>query len=173
LTTEYLLNRELGHVLAALTPTNQLVMRTCLHTGLRLSDVLALKTEQLGNRFWITEGKTGKRRMVGLTNELIDAIKRQNSGSFWAFPHRTRPNTHRTRQSVWRDVKRAQKAFRLPQNIGPHSARKVYAVELMAKYGDIERVRRVLNHRYQSTTALYAMADKLLEGKMVQKRRGK
>lgn len=41
--------------------------------------------------------------------------------------------------------------------------RKVYAVDLMSKYGDIEKVRRVLNHKYVSTTMLYAMADKLME----------
>lgn len=47
MTTEYLLNREVGHVLAALTPANALVMRVCLHTGLRVGDVLALRTIDL------------------------------------------------------------------------------------------------------------------------------
>ena len=40
--TEYLLNREVDLVLAALTETNRLVMRTALHTGLRIGDVLKL-----------------------------------------------------------------------------------------------------------------------------------
>ena len=70
---------------------------------------------------------------------------------------------------MWADVKRAQRAFRLPQNVGPHSARKVYAVKLMQKYGDIERVRRNLNHSAKSVTAIYAMADILLEQKKAQK----
>lgn len=47
MTTEYLLNREVGHVLAALTPANALVMRVCLHTGLRVGDVLALRSADL------------------------------------------------------------------------------------------------------------------------------
>lgn len=34
----------------------------------------------------------------------------------------------------------------IPQNVGPHSFRKIYAVDLMEKYGDIERVQRALNH---------------------------
>ena len=48
MTTEYLLNREVGHILAALTPQNALIMETVLQTGLRISDVLELRTEQIG-----------------------------------------------------------------------------------------------------------------------------
>lgn len=42
------------------------------------------------------------------------------------------PKKHQSRQSVWLDVKRAAKALLLPQNVAPHSARKVFAVDLMA-----------------------------------------
>ena len=76
MTTEYLLNEQMEHVLAALTPANRLVMRVCLHTGLRVGDVLAFRTEQLGTpQFWITEQKTGKRRRVNLTTELWNELR--------------------------------------------------------------------------------------------------
>ena len=163
--TEYLLNREVDYVLAALTPSNRLVCEVCLHTGLRLSDVLGLRTEQLRPRFWITEAKTGKRRIVGLPAPLLSALLRQ-AGKVWVFPGRD-PRKHRSRQAVWKDVKRASVAFRIPQNVGPHSFRKVYAVDLMQKYGDIERVRRALNHGSYTTTMIYAMADGLLTAKML------
>ena len=142
LKTEYLLNREVDEVLAMLMPGNALVMRVALHTGLRVSDVLSLKTEQLAPRFWVTDSKTGKRRQIGLPEPLLSDLKNY-AGDLWVFPGKD-PREHRTRQAVWKDVKRAAKALRLPQNVGPHSARKVYAVELMQKYGDIERVRRYL-----------------------------
>ena len=87
MTTEYLLHRKVEHVLAALTPVNRVIMRVCMHAGLRIGDMLAIKTE-------------------------------------------------------------------------PHSARKIYAVDLLAKYGDIERVQRALNHSSQSVTLVYAMADR-------------
>lgn len=163
--TEYLLNKELGHVLAALTPSNALVMKVSLQTGLRVSDVLNLKSAQLKNRFWVTEGKTGKKRMVGLDTGLIESILSLSGGSVWAFPGRGGSKRPRTRQSVWKDVKRASTAFRLPQNVGPHSARKIYAVRLMEKYGDLKRVQKALRHSSQSVTAVYAMADMLLERK--------
>ena len=162
--TEYLLNREVGHVLAALTPQNRLIARVCLHTGLRISDVVNLRTERLGPQFTIREAKTNKPRKVGLSRELLEEIKAQ-AGEKWAFPSRLDPSEHRTRQAVWKDVKRAAKAFRLPQNVAPHSFRKVYAVELLGKYGDIERVKRALNHSSLEITMIYAMADKLLTAK--------
>lgn len=159
--TEYLLQREVDGVLSALMPANALVMRVALHTGLRVGDVLSLKTAQLAPRFWITEAKTGKRKQIGLPEPLLTDLKNQ-AGSVWVFEGRS-PEKHRTRQAVWKDVKRAAKALRLPQNVGPHSARKVYAVDLMAKYGDIDRVRRALNHGSESVTLIYALADLQLE----------
>lgn len=164
--TEYLLNKEVDRVLSALTWSNALVMRVCLHTGLRVGDVLALRPEQLKPRFWITEAKTGKRRMVGLPAPLLQDLKK-SSGVVWVFPNRDDPNKHRSRQAVWKDVKRAARAFRLKQNVAPHSFRKVYAVNLMEKYGDIERVRRALNHGSETTTMIYAMAAELLRTKQL------
>jgi site-specific recombinase XerD len=117
---------------------------------------------------WVKESKTGKKKQVGLPGELLERVQAQ-AGEVWAFPSRTDPSKHRCRQAVWADVKRAAKAFRLPQNVGTHSMRKVYAVELMAKYGDIEKVRRALNHDSETTTMIYAMADKLLEARMARK----
>ena len=156
---------QMEHVLAALTPANALVMRTILHTGMRLSDVLSLRTDQLKPSGWYTESKTGKRRRYGLPQALLEEIKAQ-AGPEWAFPGVGSKGGHRTRQAVWKDVKRASRAFRLPQNIGPHSARKMYAVSLMEKYGDIERVRRALNHESETVTAIYAMADLLTQRRL-------
>lgn len=150
-------------ILAALTPQNRLVMRTALQTGLRISDVLELRPEQLKPHFWVTERKTGKRRQVGLPEPLLSDLKNA-AGVRWVFEGRS-PDHHRTRQAVWKDMKRAAKAFRLPVNAAPHSARKVYAVELMRKYGDIDRVRRALNHNSETVTMLYAMADRQREAR--------
>lgn len=167
MTVEYLLQREVDLVLAALTPANRIVMRVMLHTGLRIGDVLALRTAQIKGRFWITEQKTGKRRCVGLPADLRADILAQ-AGDVWAFPGRS-PGKPRTRQAVWKDVKRAAKAFRLPVNVGTHSARKVFAVDLMREYGDIDRVAKVLNHSNMATTFIYAMADMQRKSKAAKK----
>ena len=163
MTTEYLIRREMEHVLAALTPSNRLVCRVCLQTGLRVGDVVSLRTDQLGRQFWLVEAKTKKRRRVNLPGELLGQIRAQ-AGEVWAFPGK-RPGKHRTRQAVWADVKRAAKAFRIRQNIAPHSFRKIYAVELMRRCGDVRRVQRALNHSDCATTMIYVMAAELLDAK--------
>lgn len=159
--TEYILDRAMEQVLGILTPPNRLVMQVMLHTGLRVGDVLALESDKIGRQFWITESKTQKRRRVNLPGWLIHELQEQ-AGKKWVFQHRTDPTRHRTRQAVWWDVKRAARAYRLTENVGTHTARKKYAVRLLEKYGDIERVRRALNHNNAAITVLYACADRLV-----------
>ena len=142
MTTEYLYQQEVDRVLSALMPQNQLIVKVMLQTGMRLSDALQMRTEGLATSGWYTEGKTGKKRRYGLPRPLLEAILEQ-AGPEWAFPGR-KAGIHKTRQAVWRDIKRAAVAFRLPQNVGAHSMRKVYAVRLMQKYGKLEKVQRNL-----------------------------
>lgn len=133
---------------------------TCWN-GLKVS-LVVLKTDYLL--------QTGKRRCVGLPADLRADILAQ-AGPVWAFPGR-KPDKPRTRQAVWKDVRRAAKAFRLPVNAGTHSARKVYAVELLKEYGDIDRVAKNLNHTHMETTLIYALADAQRKAKSARKRKG-
>ena len=162
LTTEYLLDKEVDCVLRLLTPANRLITQVMLHTGLRVSDVLDFRTEQLKSRFWVTERKTGKKKMVGLPRPLLDELKKQ-AGKIYVFESARDPGKHRSRQAVFKDIKRAAKSLRLQQCVAPHSFRKIYAVDLLQKYGDIEKVRKALNHERDSTTLIYALAAQQLE----------
>ena len=164
MTTEYLLRREMEHVFAALTPENRRVCKVCVETGLRVGDVVQLRTEQLSQQFWITESKTGKRRRVNLKADLLAELKK-NAGKEWVFPGRD-PRKHRTRQAVWLDVKRAAKAFRLPQNVSVHSLRKVYACDMLTKSkGNVSKVQKALNHGDAATTLIYIMAEQIYRAK--------
>ena len=152
------------HVFAALTPENRRVCKVCVETGLRVGDVVQLRTEQLSPQFWITESKTGKRRRVNLKAELLADLKK-HAGKEWVFPGRD-PRKHRTRQAVWVDVKRAAKAFRLPQNVSVHSLRKVYACDMLTKSnGDVSKVQKALNHGDAATTMIYIMAEQIYRAK--------
>ena len=55
-------------------PQNRLIARVCLHTGLRVGDVVALRTQEIGQQFMVREAKTGKRRRVGLPENLQGLI---------------------------------------------------------------------------------------------------
>jgi integrase len=159
--TDNILEQQLPLILAALTPGNRRVIQVMLRTGLRVSDVLELRRDKLARQFTVRESKTGKRMKCGLPDWLRADILRNSQGSDWAFPSPTDPKRHRSRQAVWADLKRAQRALRLPVNLRTHSARKTYAVHLMHQYGDIDKVRRALNHDNATVTVVYAMADML------------
>lgn len=170
--TEYIDFGDLSHLFAVLMEPNALILRVSLETGLRLGDCCALTTEQvLRQRFSVREQKTGKSKRVYLSKDLQASILAQ-AGSLYAFPHRTDPNRHRTRQAVYSDLKRAARAFRIPQNVAPHTMRKLYAKTLFDKTGDMELVQRALNHDRITTTLIYALCDRL-ESLPQKKKRGR
>ena len=159
----------LDHILAALTPANELAMRVSMATGLRIDDVLHIKAEQVerGQRFTVTERKTGKKRRVYIPQLLYEDMLRQ-AGRYYVWENRLDPHYPRTRQAVWKDLHRAAKLFRVSDSltVSPHTARKVYAVEAFAKYGRVDRVRELLNHSDEAVTMLYLMSEALTAKKL-------
>ena len=156
-----------GHLLAALMPQNRLALEVSLLTGLRIGDVLRLRTESLRQRMGVREEKTGKYRTVYFPTKLFDRLV-ANAGKIWVFEGRLDYRRHRTRSAVYNDLVRAAKLFRidgkkLRAHVTPHSARKLYAVSDYRRHGDVARVKRLLNHSDESVTMLYAMADILTE----------
>lgn len=157
-----------AHIFAALLvllgTENGEALAIALDYGLRIGDVLRMPTEALRKPYWsFKEEKTGKRRRVRLSNthkEVCWAF----AGKNFVFEHRLDPNRHRTRQAVYKDIKRLATALGY-KNITPHSARKIYAVEAYRRYGDLDRVQHLLNHSDPSVTMLYALADQLQQSR--------
>lgn len=147
-------------ILMALTPPNRLACIVSLTTGLRIGDVLALKTEQVQkDRFTVTEEKTGKKRRITLPRTLReDCLKL--SGNIFVFEHRLSKWKHRTRQAVWKDLHRAAKHLRL-KGLSPHSMRKTYSRNLLANGLTLTEVQKKLLHSSPEITAIYLLADEL------------
>lgn len=157
----YYEKQELEHILAVLMPANRLALEVSLATGLRIGDVLALRTAQLKPRFTVKEQKTGKTRSVYLPADLLRRAIAQ-AGRYYVFEGRTTNKCSRTRQAVFKDLARACKLLRLRTHISPHTARKTFAVEAYrASGGNLKRVQLLLNHSSEAVTMLYAMSDEL------------
>lgn len=162
--TTYATRGQMAHILAALMPTNALIVRLCMATGLRVSDVLELRTAQLKRRQTIRERKTGKTRRVQWPAQLYEEMQQQ-AGRLWVFECRTDPRKHRTRQAVHKDIKRAERVFkrsgavRRCQNLGTHTARKIAAVDAY-KRGGMPAAQRLLQHSDPLITRLYALSDR-------------
>lgn len=167
--TDYIVREEMDHLLAALMPANRLVLEVSLNTGLRLGDVLNLKTEALKPCMGVREQKTGKYRTVRLSSDLLDRLITQ-AGKIYVFPNRLDYRKPRTRQAVWKDLKRAARLFRIPSklNVAPHSERKIYAVGQYKRTCSIKKVQELLNHSSEAVTWIYAAADVLAQRKCPQ-----
>jgi integrase len=152
--------QSMWHILAALTADNRRVMWVALCSGLRISDVLNIKTAQLigkkgdfehGIKVSVRESKTGQTRRFWLPRELRLELL-QSAGKLYVFPGRTCQNRHRTRQAVEKDLHRACALLRLPAaiTVSCHTARKMYAVA----HGSGS-----LHHKSKTVEQMYDTAD--------------
>lgn len=158
--TDYLNPQIYNRLYAAMTYSNVLVLRISLETGLRVDDVLSLRSDDLkGRTLRGVAEKTGKPFKKVISADLADRLRKLTSSGYF-FPHRTKSGEHRTRQAVWSNMKKAAEEFGITLNAAPHSARKTYAVELFHDKG-INAAQKELQHDRISTTMLYCFSDML------------
>lgn len=157
--SEWVPKGEFEHILSALTPTNRLACEISLATGLRISDVLMLTPQKvMKQRFTVREQKTGKTKNIRLPKELVERCL-ACAGAHYVFENRLDGRKPRTRQAVYKDLKRIARLYGCKKNVTPHSARKVYAVAEFEKTGNLKKVQKLLNHSDEAVTILYAMAN--------------
>lgn len=161
---EFIEKGEFVRMLKDMREDCKLVMLVSLETGLRVSDVLGLTYAQALLHAPITERKTKKTCTIDLPSYLDSAIsarwaRSSCQASALVFPsdRDTRKPLHRS--TVYRAVKRAFDDC--GANVTPHTARKIYAVELYRQTGRIEEVQRRLRHDSPETTLLYIFSDRL------------
>lgn len=161
--TDYLNPQLYNRLYAVMTYDNVLAMRIALETGLRIDDVLSLRYEQIkGRTVRGTAEKTGKEFKKVLSADLAKRLQLEKGKKGYIFPHRTKPNAHRTRQAVWANMKKAADIMGVKLNAAPHSARKTYAVEVFKDKG-INAAQKELQHDRISTTMIYAFSNLLTE----------
>lgn len=155
--THYLSPKLYNKLYAVMQYENALALRTSLETGWRIDDVLHLRTSDLkGRTLSCVAMKTDKADKKVISADLAKRLKQIAAhGRFFDGRFGNKP---RTRQAVWRDVKKAAKRLEIDGNIAPHSARKTYAVEDFKAHG-LKKVQEDLQHDRVSTTLVYAFAD--------------
>lgn len=144
---------------------NALALRCSLETGLRIGDVLKMRPADIqGRTITYTAQKTGKAGKKVVSADLAKRLK-QIAGKKYVFTGRF-GDKPRTRQTVWKDVKKASKELKIQGNLSCHSARKTYAVEEFHNEG-LTKTQKELQHNRLDTTMLYAYSDMLTGGKAV------
>lgn len=173
LRTDYIPRHVLELLLTALMPQNRLAIRASLVSGLRISDVLGLQTAKFKQRMTVRESKTGKTRRIYWPAKIYEQMF-EHAGKYFVFEGRLDPKKHRTRAAVFKDLKRVARLYRIDgrkivENVAPHSARKIFAVEALRDSKDLKKVQHLLNHDSEAVTMLYAMADVITRDKLKQR----
>ena len=166
-------------ILAAMMPANRLAIEVSLATGLRISDVLSLKTDKVRQtaRPYVRDSKTGKLHRIYLPVELRRRMLAQ-AGTIWVWEGRTDPTKHRTRGAVYKDMMQAVQIIKRAghvdkcAHISPHSARKIAAVDVYHSKG-LRAAQELLVHdeEHPATTLLYALSDEMPPSSKHRKRR--
>lgn len=138
---------EITRLRYALSWRDSLAVAIMADTGLRVSDVLLIRREQLRQTMVITERKTGKRRRVRLSPSTLQLARAYiaTHDSPYVIPC--------TRSTVWRSITSTARALGY-DHISPHSLRKYYAVRYCRRHG-LAETQTELQHANVATTVGY------------------
>ena len=153
---EALLNKHYGILYSDL-------WRVGLNMGLRISDLLSVKYEDLDtqNRLYaLVEGKTNKKRQIRLNSKVLEIIERRRNAypdDTFLFQVKSNRTSGRIKPISRVSVSRAFKDIgeRLGLAINTHSMRKSLGWVMHADGQSIEKICRVLNHSTPAITMRY------------------
>jgi site-specific recombinase XerD len=136
------------------------ILLTAYAAGLRLSEVVALRVEDIDSRrmvLRVRQGKGRKNREVMLSPRLLTVLRlywqAERPGDY-LFPGR-HPDRPISPSCVQKICKSTLKASGLKKRISPHSLRHSFATHLLEAGADVRTIQVLLGHSHLSTTARY------------------
>ena len=151
----------------ALGERDAAMLETLYATGLRVSELVGLKVQQINLELGLVKiiGKGSKERLVPLGEVAVAAIQRHLAGARldWLPPPRrsdylflTARGEPMTRQTFWHLIKRhALDAGIDPGSLSPHTLRHAFATHLLNHGADLRVVQMLLGHSDITTTQIY------------------
>ena len=141
------------------------IIELALGTGLRVSEIAALKIEDLdlkrgGNSLIVRHGKGDKQRIVKFSSTLKTLIQEyldyRTSDSEYLFPSQRQDHMFPT--AIQKVFKKWAKRSGLPSKFSIHSCRHYYASALLRVSKNLRLVQQQLGHSSPQTTTVYAFA---------------
>ncbi len=143
------------------------LLRTLYATGLRVSELVALKLSEIDvdNRVIRCENGAGQVREIPIHAEAFEclmvyleegraALLREEEEDALFLNHRGR---RLTRQGLWLIIKSRAEEAGLDRKVTPHTLRHSFAYHLLDGGADLKEVQARLGHASISTTQVYAM----------------
>lgn len=140
---------------------NALILELLFATGMRISELCSLKTNQLDLHDYIIRiyGKGSRERLIQICNEnvrlLIDkyiiTMKLEDNSFFFI----NRLHNRLSEQSVRYMINNYRKNAKIIQHITPHMFRHSFATLLLEEDVDIRYIQQMLGHSSITTTQIY------------------
>lgn len=158
-----------------LAPRNSCLLEILFGCGLRVSEVVALRTSDVDLETGVLRvtGKRGKMRVIPIPSTTQDKL------AVWLREHRNEilrtpsglvfvstRGTALSRQAVYGVIAAAAGAGGVVGHVGPHTMRHSYAVSLLKGGADLRAVQELLGHESVATTQVYTeLADEEIKSR--------
>lgn len=139
---------------------NLLLFNIGINTGLRISDIVTLRVEDVRGKssVLIREGKTQKMRTVHLSAlmaDIADYIDTLPPETVWLFPSRNGSGeSHISTTQAYRILTAAGELIGRA-DIGTHTLRKTFGYHYYKRTHDVATLMEIFNHDSQATTKRY------------------
>lgn len=148
------------------TPAVRMALTVIYACGLRLSEGLQLKVQDIDSKrmlLWVRNGKGGKDRYVPLPERLLELLR-----EYWALRRPRRYLFPNQKSSEPLAATTLQKTFkivllqsRVRKEASIHTLRHSYATHLLERGVDLRVIQELLGHKSPQTTAIYThLTDK-------------
>lgn len=162
------------------------ILTTAYATGLRVSELVGLRVEDIDSRrmvIRVRQGKGRKDRYVMLSPKLLELLRKYWKAARpreWLFRTGSRGNAQHFARLVHYMCRRTLRRSGLKKRVTIHSLRHSFATHMLESGVDIRTIQVLLGHRSLKTTALYTfvsmkrittvqspldLLDSLIEGK--------
>lgn len=138
---------------------NKAIITLMLNTGLRVSEMVNLKIQNIefkNRSLKVVNGKGHKDRILTIPVQTTEIIKKWNkkrsSGEFF---FNTKDGNQLKVRYIQAMIKRYAERARISKNVCPHTLRHTFATNFYRQTKDIETLRKLLGHSDISTTQIY------------------
>jgi len=141
-------------------PRDRVALLITYAAGLRVSEVLGLKTDDIDSDRMLIHvrlGKGGKDRMVMLSptlKEELDIYIRWVRPHHWLFPG-PNPTRHLHSRTIQRACQLTGEVAQISKRVTPHVLRHTFATHLLDAGTDLRVIQTLLGHRSINTTSIY------------------
>ena len=156
---------------AVVIPLHRLVLTVAYAGGLRISEAVALRAQDIDSSrmlIHVAQGKGQKARLVPLSRALLEQLraywKKQRHAPPacpWLFPG-VEPTVHIGESAIQKACQRACARARINKRVTPHTLRHCFATHLLEAGTDLRTVQALLGHACLATTMIYTHVKRKL-----------